>query len=484
MLFSSIVFLFAFLPAVLALNFILPARARNSWLLVASLFFYAWGEPRLISVMLASIGFNYAMGLVVERTHGTRWCKGWVVASVVGNLGLIAYFKYFNFFTESWNGLAAACGLPPLATASVVLPIGISFYTFQALSYVIDVYRGEVPAQRNPFSLGLYVAFFPQLIAGPIVRYSEVAKELKDRTVTAAAFAQGIERFLIGLSKKVLVANIMALAADAVFSMSPAELTTPLAWGGMLAYALQIYFDFSGYSDMAIGLGRMFGFHFPENFNYPYSATSVTDFWRRWHMSLSSWFRDYLYVPLGGNRCGAIRTYCNLAIVFVFCGLWHGASWVFVLWGALHGAFLIAERLAEKFTSFQPPRWIGQAYTMLAVLFAWVLFRAEGLAHAGYYYTALLGQQAVSSQAFKFESVFDTGTMVMMGIACLLAVPWRREVGALLEMAPVPASSPTSPSLRAILMDSLSFATLMAGFLACTFRLLSQSHNPFIYFRF
>ena len=332
MLFSSPVFLFVFLPLLLAAYFIAPRLLHNSVLLIASLLFYTWGEPRLVGVMLMAIAANYLLGLWVQRVRLTR--AGPYVASlaVTFNLGVLGYFKYSEFFISNVIAL-----LPTWTT-------GISFYIFQAMSYVIDVYRGTTAAQRNPLNLALYVVFFPQLIAGPIVRYVDVAHELDSRAVDLADFAHGMRRFVTGLGKKMLIANSCAAVADVLFAAPPQQLPANVAWLGLICYSLQIYFDFSGYSDMAIGLGRMFGFHFVENFNYPYAAQSITDFWRRWHISLSSWFRDYLYIPLGGNRCGLWRTAFNLVIVFLLCGLWHGAEWTFVVWGAVHGCLLIVER--------------------------------------------------------------------------------------------------------------------------------------------
>lgn len=507
MVFSSTIFLFGFLPLVLLGYFVLPKALRNSWLLTTSLLFYAWGEPRLVIVMLISIAWNYAFGLLVGRYRESRWGGVHLAVAVAGNLGLLCWFKYIGFLTEAVNQLFAAVGLPALAPPGIVLPIGISFYTFQAMSYVIDVYRQEVPPQRDPLALGLYVALFPQLIAGPIVRYRDVAEQLSQRQVTPQGFASGIERFVTGLAKKVLLANILASVADAVFTLPASELTTAVAWLGLVAYTLQIYYDFSGYSDMAIGLGRMFGFQFVENFDYPYSAASVTEFWRRWHISLSTWFRDYLYIPLGGNRCGAFVTYRNLSIVFVLCGLWHGASVSFLLWGAMHGLFLILERAGGQQVLARVPRIFRHAYTLFAVMMAWVLFRVDNLSHAAAFYTVLFGVQSAVETSMPLASLLDRSLMILLGVAMLLAVPWWRglpspaksataaSTGNLAagDSAAAAGSSPTAATPLALGwlrfgwqtgVDLASYSALMSLLILSAMRLFAQTHNPFIYFRF
>ncbi len=344
MLFSSPVFLFGFLPLLLVFYFLCPKSLRNVLLLLASLWFYAWGEPSLVVLMLISTAMNYGLGCWVDVTR-ERPASKWILAFAVAlNLSFLVYYKYAGFLIDSLNSLLAFVGTPSLGRPEVTLPIGISFYTFQAMSYVIDVYRGQAQAERNPINVALYIALFPQLIAGPIVRYTDVAAQIKVRSIDRDSFAYGIQRFIVGLGKKMLIANSAASVADAAFEIPDNQLSLAVAWLGILCYTVQIYFDFSGYSDMAIGLGRMFGFKFLENFNYPYIAKSVTDFWRRWHISLSTWYRDYLYIPLGGNRCAPWRVSLNLMIVFVLCGLWHGASWNFAIWGIYHGSFLMLER--------------------------------------------------------------------------------------------------------------------------------------------
>ncbi|MEE8467510.1 MAG: MBOAT family O-acyltransferase [Planctomycetota bacterium] len=406
MVFSSPTFLFLFLPLVLVLHLVLGKRLRNAGLLAASLLFYAWGEGFLVAIMLLSIATNWGLGLWVARARAAGGGKRAVAVSVAFNLGLLVTFKYANWIWASLSSLLGALGLmdgglPPMAEVlgpplealgltdgslpadwGIRLPIGISFFTFQAMSYVIDVYRGEAEIQRNPVHFGVYIALFPQLIAGPIVRYRDVAQQIRERTVDLTGFAWGVRRFVVGLGKKMLIANVVGHAADRIFALTPAELTTSAAWLGLVCYTLQIYFDFSGYSDMAIGLGRMLGFRFLENFRFPYVSRSVTEFWRRWHISLSTWYRDYLYIPLGGSRRGPGRTYLNLLIVFALCGLWHGASWSFLVWGLFHGAFLVVERLGLGAALERRPAVLRHAYLLAVVMTGWVFFRAETLTQA------------------------------------------------------------------------------------------------------
>ena len=376
MLFSSITFLYCFLPCVLLLYFIVPNRMKNTVLLLASLFFYGWGEPKYLIFMLASVTQSYIAALLVERFRGTKIAKAALAVSAVASLGLLAYCKYADFFIGNFN---AVTGLS-VPLLRVALPVGISFYTFQILSYVIDVYRGDVPAQRNFIDLAMYVAMFPQLIAGPIVRYSDIAGSLKNRKTTLADASEGITRFSVGLAKKILLANSAALLVSEFKAYG--EKTVLFYWLYAAAYMLHIYFDFSGYSDMAIGLGRIFGFRFCENFNYPYISASITEFWRRWHISLSSWLRDYLYISLGGNRKGKIRQYANLIITMFLGGLWHGASWNFVFWGMLHGVALAAHKFWMGITgrkkgerSHGIRRFFGIVITFHFVCFCWIFFR-------------------------------------------------------------------------------------------------------------
>ena len=352
MIFASSLFLFLFLPLTLTGYFLIRPNQpylRNLFLLLMSLIFYAWGEPVYVFLMIGSIIMNYTTGVLLhlQRQKSPRIFteKRILYICIVGNLGLLFYFKYANFFINNLNGILQNLSIPTISYSEIPLPIGICFFTFQAMSYVIDVYRKETDVQFNPINCALYVSLFPQLIAGPIVRYHDVAQQIVSRTVARSQFSSGIQRFIFGLAKKTMLANPLGEVADKIFAVPVHEVTTSMAWLGIICYTLQVYFDFSGYSDMAIGLGRLFGFEFLENFNYPYIAESMRDFWRRWHISLSTWFRDYLYIPLGGNRGSSLRTYLNLWTVFLLCGLWHGASWNFIIWGALHGASLVIERI-------------------------------------------------------------------------------------------------------------------------------------------
>lgn len=471
MLFSSVTFLFGFLPLCLALYHLAPQAARNTLLLLLSLLFYAWGEGPFILVMAASIVLNWASGLLVQRAHASPG-KHWVVgASVAANLMILASFKYANFIVESFNHMLAMGGIErAFSTGHIHLPIGISFFTFHGLSYVLDVHRGKEAADRNLMRVALYISLFPQLVAGPIVRYIDIARQLRFRQTTLPGFASGVERFIVGLGKKVLLANTFAVAADQAFTLQPGQLGTANAWVGIAAYTLQIYFDFSGYSDMAIGLARMFGFDFRENFDHPYISRSVTEFWRRWHISLSTWFRDYLYIPLGGNRAGPWRTYANLAIVFFLCGLWHGASWNFVIWGMLHGAFLIGERMGlGKALAALPASfgWLARLYTLLVVAVAWVFFRSETLAESGRYLQAMCGGGAAVGIATSLLLTSKVKAAFAVGI--LACTPVRQSLVRRL-VTPV-AGFATAAALLAVFW--LAAASLTAG-----------SHNPFIYFRF
>src|SRR5262245_34022819 len=386
MVFSSSIFVFFFLPLALAIHFAAPRRFRNVALFLVSLLFYAWGEKGFVFLMLASIGLNYGIGRWLEA----RNVRGVLALGIVLNLALLIVYKYANFFIANLNLI-----LPqPIVYKPIHLPIGISFFTFEAIAYLVDIHRRDATAQRSPASFGLFMTLFPHLIAGPVVRYRDVAAAIASRTITSAIFASGVRRFIIGLAKKLLLANALGLTADKLFALSPDQLAPSAAWLGVVCYTLHIYFDFSGYSDMAIGLGRLFGFELCENFRYPYAATSVTDFWRRWHMSLSTWFRDYLYIPLGGNRRGPWRTCFNLCVVFALCGLWHGASWTFLVWGVFHGLFLAVERVGLGRLLEKIPSPLRHGYTMLAVMAGWVLFKSETLGQALGYLGAMAGLSA------------------------------------------------------------------------------------------
>jgi alginate O-acetyltransferase complex protein AlgI len=472
MVFSSLVFLGLFLPLVWLLHTVLPRQWRNYWLLLASLFFYAWGEGELVLVMLSSILFNYGIGLVIERSEKPATRKKLLALGLIANLGLLGVYKYQGFIVSMLNDGLFALDLNLIRAKEIPLPIGISFFTFQALSYVIDLYRQKHPAQRNPFHLGLYIALFPQLIAGPIVRYQEIYAQIKDRVLSTSQMSQGVQRFLIGLAKKLLIADSLAFVVDKIFLLPESGLSTGLAWLAMLSYSLQIYYDFSGYSDMAIGLGAMLGFDIPENFRYPYMARSIREFWRRWHITLSTWFRDYLYLPLGGSRTTKIKVYRNLWLVFLLCGFWHGASWTFVIWGAFHGTFLVLERGPWGKWLERSPRWLSHVYTLLVVLVAWVLFRAETFGQAGHFlqYMAGLGENHPVGNAYAWF-LLQTEAWLPLLAGIIFAGPvylwWEQKLENWGRLR-----FPLEKTVVLVLM-ALSILTV-----------LNQNYTPFIYFRF
>ena len=454
MIFSSIPFLYYFLPLALLLCYLVPSRARNAFLLLASLAFYAWGEPKYLPVMAAATALGYGFGLAIERFR--RFRKPLLVLSIASSLGFLLYFKYADFFLENLNGLGLNIPLLKLA-----LPVGISFYTFQILSYTVDVYRGEVRAQRNPIDLACYVTFFPQLIAGPIVRYKDIAAQLRGRPQSLDNLRLGTGRFLVGLGKKVLLANLLGeVCAAWRVTEDPSVL---FSWLYALSYTLHIYFDFSGYSDMAIGLGKLFGFSFPENFNYPYISRSVTEFWRRWHMSLGTWFRDYVYIPLGGNRKGKGRQFLNILIVWMLTGFWHGAAWNFLLWGLYFALLLMAEKAGLPVH--------GRVYTLAAVVLGFVLFDASSLSSALACVKGLFGLGGlppVSTQGLYLLK----SNLVLLAVAILGATPAPKRLWERLEAK--------SPRLSAGLAP-IGMAALLLVSTAC---LVDGSYNPFLYFRF
>lgn len=390
MVFSSLLFLFRFLPAVLLLYYIAPRKIRNLVLFLFSLLFYAWGEPKYVFLMLFSITMDFFMGRMVAKSkarNNRKAAKRFLTISIVVNLSILAFFKYADFIIGTINSVAGL-SLPML---SIPLPIGISFFTFQTMSYVIDVYKGATKVQKNWVNYGTYVSMFPQLIAGPIVQYKTIAEQMEHRKENASDFAEGIHRFLLGMGKKVLLANTIGLLCDAVMALEITQVPVLTAWLGAIAYTFQIYFDFSGYSDMAIGLGKMFGFHFLENFNYPYISRSITEFWRRWHISLSSWFKEYVYIPLGGNRRGVLLQARNILVVWMLTGIWHGASWNYVLWGVYYGILLMLEKFLLKPVLKHLPGVLQNVYTMVLVIFGWVLFKCEDLSYCFSYLKAMVG---------------------------------------------------------------------------------------------
>ncbi|MBZ0113971.1 MAG: MBOAT family protein [Thermoanaerobaculia bacterium] len=511
MVFSSTVFLYGFLPLFLLVYCLLPARLRNGWLLLSSLFFYAWGEVWFVLVMMASILIDFSAGLFIAgaRLRGpeddvpllevggerTRRQRFGLLFSIVTNLGILVSFKYFNFLVDSYNGLLDMVGLPTLhwePSFSAFLPLGISFFTFQSMSYTFDVYLGHVKATRNLRNFATYVSMFPQLVAGPIVRYQEIAASLIQRTVRLSDFSYGVQRFVMGLGKKVILANAFSVPADQIFSIPNAELTPALAWLGVAAYTLQIYFDFSGYSDMAIGLGRMLGFRFLENFDYPYISRSITEFWRRWHISLSSWFKSYVYIPAGGSREGPLKTYRNLWLVFFLCGLWHGASWNFAFWGLYHGVLLIVERMlrtpAEPATPnlFRLPRaaaWLGHLYVLLAVMIGWVFFRAESFGQSWAFLKAMAGSAEGSGLAYYPALYFDRQLLLVTLVAIVGSCPVVPFLASKLSKEQ-PSESRSSRRWVQEVADFSAAVFVLAVFLLSAVKLASTTHNPFIYFRF
>lgn len=469
MLFSSMTFVFVFMPLVMSIYLLSKKEIRNYVLLAASIIFYAWGEPRYLAIMIMTIFVTYAGARLIDRyveTAGRKWA---LALTILVDLGFLIYFKYFNFIVDNVN---AALQLN-LDFIDVVMPIGISFYTFQAISYLIDVYRREVEAQKDVNKLALYIVLFPQLVAGPIVKYHDVCEQIDERTVTFADVAVGLKRFIIGLAKKVLVANTLAVVVDRIFAQQPETLGFGYAWLGIVAYAVQLYFDFSGYSDMAIGLGRMFGFRFLENFNYPYISKSISEFWQRWHISLATWFKQYLYIPLGGNRVSPVRTYVNLFVVFLVTGIWHGASWTFVMWGVWNGVFICWEKYVgwhkDKPGETKLAGAAKHVYAMLAFLLGLVIFRSDDMAYAWGYLKQmfLIDLPATLPEAdFGINNKFIL--MLVVGLVCsvplfknMIYVKYEHKV------------------LRSIVNIWISLL-----FYWSTISLASSTYNPFIYFRF
>lgn len=465
MLFSSIPFLYYFLPLVLAVYFLTPAHFRNAVLLLASLIFYAWGEPKYVLLMLASILSGYGFGLLQERYRGQKGAKLVCGLSVAVSLSFLLYFKYADFFLENFNA-ATGLGVPLLRIA---LPIGISFYTFQIISYTVDVYRGE-PAQKNLIHLAAYVAMFPQLIAGPIVRYSDIAQQLEHRSHSTALAAEGVRRFLIGLGKKILIANQLGELCS-VFRASD-EKSVLFYWLYAVAFALHIYFDFSGYSDMAIGLGKVFGFHFLENFNYPYISASITEFWRRWHMSLGTWFRDYVYIPLGGNRVGRARQLLNILVVWMLTGFWHGAAWNFVVWGLMFAVLLIMEKLwlLKPLSKCRP---LAHLYVVFFVVISFVIFNAENMGQALSDIGGLFGAGGIPLVSAEAVYCLRSFALVLI-LAVFGATPLLRN--GLVRLSQYPTAGKV--------LNALEPFTLFVLLLVMTGYLVDGSFNPFLYFRF
>lgn len=481
MVFSSLVFLFLFLTATLTVYYIVPKWLKNTVILVSSLIFYIWGEPSYIIVMIISTLIDYLAGLAIWIWGSSkpirRLC---LIVSIVMNLSLLAIFKYSGFAADNINALAGEkmldigkvyfLGIKDLPLD--MLPIGISFFTFQSMSYTIDMYRGEIEVQKNFINFAAFVTLFPQLVAGPIVRYSDISRELNDRVINIDKIYDGVVRFITGMGKKVLIANSVGALWDNVIADIGAgtHVSVTTAWLGVLAYTLQIYFDFSGYSDMAIGLGKMMGFAFPENFNYPYLSKSVAEFWRRWHITLGAWFRSYVYIPLGGNRKGMARTLLNLAIVWLLTGIWHGANWTFILWGVLYGVFIILERLFLGKVLEKLPAALSWLYTMLLVMFGWVLFASPDLTTAGACFACMFGSSGVFFDNTAMYFIINYGIVLVIG-AFAATDAWKILVGRAAERFPAAVHALTPVCKTAV-------------FVLCTAYLVDASYNPFLYFNF
>ncbi|MEG2570064.1 MAG: MBOAT family O-acyltransferase [Clostridia bacterium] len=466
MVFSSVGFLFFFLPATLLAYFAVPKRfraARNVVLLLASLAFYAYGEFKFTLLLIGSILLNYAFGLLIART--VRAARAALILGIIANLGILIYFKYSGFLVENLNALTGAA----FAIPKIMLPLGVSFFTFQGLSYIFDIYSKRAQAQINPLNVALYIAMFPKLVLGPIVRFSDIQNEIVNRRECRTDIASGTYRFIFGLGKKVILSNTIAGVANTVFAMAPADMSVALAWIGAIAYMLQIYFDFSGYSDMAIGLGRIFGFHFAENFNFPYIARSITDFWRRWHISLSSWFRDYVYIPLGGNRVGQARLVVNILVVWLLTGIWHGAAWNFIVWGLYFGVLLLIEKFFLLKHISRAPRVIQHIYALILVLVGWVLFRAPDIGYALSYVKAMAGFGAAGLwDAQCVYMLVQYGLVFAIGI--IFAMPVSRAIGDKLRN-------------RALFYHGRNVCAAVLLVLSVIY-MVNSSFNAFIYFRF
>jgi alginate O-acetyltransferase complex protein AlgI len=503
MIFSSVIFLFFFLPLLWTIYYLSMKRWRNLVLLLASLIFYIWGGRELVFVLLLSILLNYLVGLsfhFIDRATGggrpgsdfaevnepplnlLRLRKSLLVLGIVLNLILLTFYKYINFLVDNLNQSLAWLHVPSIAFDRVAAPLGISFFTFHALSYLIDTYRRQSSPQRNPLKLALYFAVFPKILAGPILKYRDAENQLGERSETSQALLLAIQRFILGLGKKVLIANPLAIVVDKIFAIPSSELGFDVAWVGTICFTLQIYFDFSGYTDMAIGLGKVFGFEFPENFNYPYLSQSVQEFWRRWHISLSVWFKDYLYIPLGGNRCSVTRQYCNLIMVFLLCGLWHGASWNFIVWGLWYGLFLVLERM--KIGRFLRVAWrpLRHLYALGVIVIGWVLFRADNLSHAFQYLQAMSGLNGTVSGQYYLAQYVDHELLFTLAVGTVAAQPvatlFRRLTGSFAE-------SPGKLSRSVAYGISLAHLALLALlFLLSCAAVAVGTYSPFIYFKF
>jgi len=464
MLFTSPFFLYLFLPLVLLCYYLSPKKFKNLTLAVFSLGFYAFGEHEMVLLIILSAIVDFLCGLTIDKGYK----KIGLIISILFNIGILVYFKFSNFFFSNFVEAFNLTSFQKHLFADVILPLGISFYTFQTMSYTIDVYRGHIKASKNFINFLAYVTLFPQLIAGPIVRYKTIQKELIEKHLGYKNFSRGIERFIIGLAKKVIIANQCAFVVDGIFSLSPNEMSALTGWIGVFMYSLQIYYDFSGYSDMAIGLGKMLGFNFPENFNFPYISKSIQEFWQRWHITLSTWFKDYLYIPLGGNRVTKYRNILNLIIVFFVTGLWHGAQWTFVIWGLYHGALILIEKLGLRNLLSKLPKMFSHIYFFLALNLSWVLFRSDTIADAKLYYQSMFNfSKAINTEFLNFYLTKEVYLVVLLGT--LLSFPWfSNHLKKVLDR-------------NSMLMKPAVYIIL---FIIITFYISIENYNPFIYFRF
>ena len=481
MVFSSLVFIFLFLTGTLTLYYIAPKKLKNTVILLSGLVFYTWGEPVYVVVMIISTLIDYCAGIVIWKFGANKVIRRiCLIVSIVMNLSLLFIFKYSGFFADNINAIAGQTVIDIEKTYFLgldflpvnILPIGISFFTFQSMSYTIDMYRGEIEVQKNPINFAAFVTLFSQLVAGPIVRYSDIAKELNDRVIDIDKIYEGVKRFITGMGKKVLIANSVGALWDTVLAdvQAGSGVSAATAWIGIAAYTLQIYFDFSGYSDMAIGLGKMMGFTFPENFNYPYLSKSISEFWRRWHITLGAWFRSYVYIPLGGNRKGMGRTVFNLSVVWLLTGIWHGADWTFIIWGVLYGVFIIMERLFLGKILDRLPDWICWLYTMLLVMFGWVLFASPDLAAAGAYFAAMFGSSGTAFDNTTLYLLSNYGIVLVLGVFAATDA-WKIIVQSAEKRMPA-------------LVHGLVPVCTTGIFVLCTAYLVDATYNPFLYFNF
>jgi len=467
MVFSSVTFLFFFMPIVILVYFAARKELRNIALLFSSILFYVWGEGWFVLVLLANVAVNYLSAILINGIKSKNIRRFLLVFTVIFNLWILFYYKYSDFAINIFNGFARIFHKQEIPLLNVALPIGLSFFTFQGLSYVIDVYRKDVPVQKDPLKVALYISMFPQLVAGPIVRYSDICKDLDYRTTDVDKIYSGSQRFIAGLGKKVILADVLAATSDKIFALPVDQLTPSIAWLGAISYTLQIYFDFSGYSDMAIGLGRIFGFEFCENFNLPYISTSISEFWRRWHISLSSWFRDYLYIPLGGNRKGNV--YFNLFIVFFCTGLWHGASYYFIVWGLWHGFFVVTERVLRK-RGIEIHGIIGWIYTMMVVVVGWVFFHERGFK----FISAMFGIYSKSFKWYGFAYYVDARLIFTIITGIIISSGVIHKLKTLIE------ESISNRNIVTVMRN----VVLVCILFCCIFMIASGNYSPFIYFRF